>query len=745
MGADKRFISILEKINDEDVHSGSYYAEYSLDPRELELSISINGCGNITLPISADTVEKMLTVTEPAKFGLRDQTLYDKDVRDTNEISANKISISYNDTKFASILDNIRDKLGLSEDVCLKPYLHNILVYSKGQFFVEHQDTEKLNGMLATLVIVLPSPHIGGALKIKHYGEEVECKSENINATDIKFIAFYSDCQHEVERIVDGYRVVATYNLIAESSAKIAEREMNVIKMHQATLKEAMLDTLKEYDAYSYAPIPCITYLLNHQYTKHGISWSLLRGADKLRVELIKKAAEDEECEVLLALLETRETWTTDGGYDYDDSNKDPEPEDLVDSEIDVVHAIDINSKIVKYDQSIREKAVCYHLPNEEFKPFETEYEGYMGNYGNTVDYWYHRAAVIIWKKSDNFALSFLNDPNSVIKSLLEVRGADIKTQLEKLWLHWSERQCTLIDLKLLLELAISVDDSSVAERILQYCSNISILRGANDLICKLFQHYRQEWAIKTLDSWLNNTKLMRAKNESYDKFSNIVQEFVNHNASIAIINKLVEYQINCIKASDALVDIDKPISLAKKVSAIISFIKELIDALNIINDIKTQKDILEYIISKQKLYPALGSIKLLPKIKDPELHSLLKTHISNSLKNEIDAGLRNQEDWSIDTKSQCKCDYCVIFNEFMSSKDEINKRWPIRQEIRSHIVDVIEKLEVPIGYDVEAKGSPHKLILVKLDSIHSDAKARFEAVCAACQKLSNESNLIVI
>ncbi|MDX2050069.1 MAG: 2OG-Fe(II) oxygenase [Rickettsiaceae bacterium] len=491
MGAAESFISILEQINDVNVSSGSYYAEDSISPNELELRISVDGCGNIALPLSSDTIQKMLAATEPAKFGLRDQTLYDKDVRDTNEISAEKINISYNVNKFSSILDNIRNKLGLSEDIYLTPHLHNILIYSKGQFFAQHQDTEKLNGMLATLVMVLPSPHIGGALKIQHYGEEVECKSENINSANIKFIAFYSDCQHELEKVLDGYRVVVTFNLVAESRAGIAEKEIDAITMHKAALKEVMLNTLKEYEAYSYAPIPFITYLLNHQYTKHGLSWSLLRGADQLRAELIKRAAKDADCEVLLALIEAREIWSADGGYDYGDSNEDAEPQDLIDTEINVVHVIDINSKVVQYDQYIREKAVCYHLPNEEFKPFETEYEGYMGNYGNTVDYWYHRAAIIIYKKSDSFALSFLNDPNTVIQALLnESSAAAIKLQLEKLWLHWSKHQHKLIDLRLLLELAILVNDHSVAETILQHCSSASMLNGANDLICKLFSHY---------------------------------------------------------------------------------------------------------------------------------------------------------------------------------------------------------------------------------------------------------------
>src|SRR5262249_56712398 len=36
--------------------------------------------------------------------------------------------------------------------------------------------------------------------------------------------------------------------------------------------------------------------------------------------------------------------------------------------------------------------------------PYQSEYEGYMGNYGNTLDRWYRRAAVARWPRARAFA-----------------------------------------------------------------------------------------------------------------------------------------------------------------------------------------------------------------------------------------------------------------------------------------------------------------------------------------------------
>ncbi len=42
--------------------------------------------------------------------------------------------------------------------------------------------------------------------------------------------------------------------------------------------------------------------------------------------------------------------------------------------------------------------------PSAELIPYQSEYEGYMGNYGNTLDRWYRRAAVVVWARDRAFA-----------------------------------------------------------------------------------------------------------------------------------------------------------------------------------------------------------------------------------------------------------------------------------------------------------------------------------------------------
>ena len=45
-----------------------------------------------------------------------------------------------------------------------------MLVYGKGQFFLPHQDSEKDDSMVGTLVVSLPSHHTGGELVVSMPG-----------------------------------------------------------------------------------------------------------------------------------------------------------------------------------------------------------------------------------------------------------------------------------------------------------------------------------------------------------------------------------------------------------------------------------------------------------------------------------------------------------------------------------------------------------------------------------------------
>ncbi|MCO6455433.1 MAG: 2OG-Fe(II) oxygenase [Pirellulaceae bacterium] len=71
----------------------------------------------------------------------------------------------------AAIVAQVQEALGLRGQK-LTTQLYKLLVYEQGSFFLPHRDGEKLDRMVATLLIGLPSVHDGGELIVWHDGRE---------------------------------------------------------------------------------------------------------------------------------------------------------------------------------------------------------------------------------------------------------------------------------------------------------------------------------------------------------------------------------------------------------------------------------------------------------------------------------------------------------------------------------------------------------------------------------------------
>lgn len=180
------------------------------------------GVGPVCLPLRAPQVKKLIAVARPALFGRREDTLSDSSVRDTWQIPPDQVTLDGPawPTLLDGALEYFRDELGLPASTRLRAEPHALLVYGKGQFFLPHQDSEKDDAMVGTLVLSLPSAHTGGELVIGHAGQS---RTYRASKTELSLVAFYADCPHEVTPVRSGYRVTLTFNLLAERGAP--ERE----------------------------------------------------------------------------------------------------------------------------------------------------------------------------------------------------------------------------------------------------------------------------------------------------------------------------------------------------------------------------------------------------------------------------------------------------------------------------------------------------------------------------------------
>lgn len=71
-----------------------------------------------------------------------------------------------------SVTSRVTAELGVDSAADVKAELYKLLLYQEGDHFVPHRDTEKADGMFATMTILLPSQHMVSYLCIVQYTQQ---------------------------------------------------------------------------------------------------------------------------------------------------------------------------------------------------------------------------------------------------------------------------------------------------------------------------------------------------------------------------------------------------------------------------------------------------------------------------------------------------------------------------------------------------------------------------------------------
>ena len=348
----------------------------------------------------------MISLAEVAPYGKGEQTVLDEKVRKCWQLDAAQFTVK--SPQWKKFLDqtvaSVREDLGIKGKVSACPY--KLLIYGKGGHFKAHRDTEKLAAMFGTLIVALPSAHQGGRLSIRHDGREIEVDfSREEHLHEFQHAAFFADCEHEVEPVRSGYRCCLIYNL------RLDEGDPGQLNLSLTEQAKALLPSLAAMKRERAGEM--IAVLLEHGYTEANLSLRKLKGNDQARAHALFAAAEEAGFSAHLALVTLHQSGMLEDGYDYrrrsryHDDDED-EPEDGTMGEIYE------ESLTIDHWRDARDRSValgCYGcgpeslITKEEFgdgEPDEKEAEGYTGNAGCTMDYWYRRAAIVLWAREDH-------------------------------------------------------------------------------------------------------------------------------------------------------------------------------------------------------------------------------------------------------------------------------------------------------------------------------------------------------
>lgn len=697
------------------------------------VTLSVDGIGPVKLPVGAPQERALVSVARPAMFGLGEETRTDTSVRDTWELTADQVSLGGAwDHVLDEALAEVHEGLGFPRDARLRAELHALLVYGPDQFFAPHQDSEKDDEMVATLVVSLPSVHTGGELVVSHGGESREYRHADRNA--IGFVAFYADCVHQVRPVRSGRRVTLTFNVLVtcdtDAVAVTPDEELaSLLGMHFATaVPRPWSDELSP-------PPKHLVVLLDHQYSERGLAAARLKGRDVEWVSLLRAAADRACCLSALALAEIRQTWNADeDGRSWRDRGDDDEWCD--DGEPSASHGVGelIGDEISlgwwkragvatgeQISLGVDESEVCAVTPTVSLTPYDSEYEGYMGNYGNTIDRWYRRAAIVLWPVERDFVARAEADLANAVHEL-DARlndGDDLdRARADARELADLVAASSAGLLAPLLSLAHTLDDAELAYDLLARLGGEGLTADHAVALAAVTQRYGDSWARRLIGSWFPAGGHRHGRWEWVNGTLPGLASALRQAGAVSVVSLVCRRLWAGLSVSIGAALTAGPRSRVASLASLVDPAEALFRAAD-------AGLVEEFVAAMAGGGDGVLDLELpLARRLGDDAPSSLLDDATRRLEGLLDASPRPADDWSI-LWSGCGCDLCETLRGFLADRDATARDWPLRTDRRQHVHQRIDAAELPVTHRTIRKGSPYTLRLVKQPALHEREAAQ--------------------
>lgn len=699
------------------------------------LAVEVHGLGQLSHPVASEVAQALHVASTPARYGHREATLLDTEVRDTGEIGAEALTLHWTTSALPALQAEVAQALGLHR---LEVRLHNLLVYGPGQFFKPHQDTEKHAGMVATLVLVLPSAHIGGELRVWHGNKEAGFASQHLQADAIRWFAFYADCRHEILPVTEGWRIVLNFDLVVPPEPASTREQAS------PPLLEALREHFHSENGPSLHPW---VFLLDHEYTEHGLCWSLLKGEDRPRVAALRAAAEELGLTVHLALAEIREQWSATLPYRGRHSIGEPEPDELIDDEMVLDFWVDAD------DQPLRraplrvapDEADSFTDTDESFLVGE-EYEGYMGNYGETLDYWYRRAALVIQTALAAKASRFATDFDAALADALALARQGSSEQLAQrlqaaasaLEAQRHTRGRSLLDAY--AELAAALPNAEQAQTLCEGFVWADFLPDDAPALARLAVCRGTAWLQARIQAWAQPAMPWHSIGwRVHDKngiapwpqaLAPFIQNCQNAGLDATLTDTMLDQCLAALNTADTVLASQAPAqrhaSLDRRLQALCGLAQALLLSAQAARYLAA---LLSHVQAYPSLYPLRSLRPLLqalpanaaaqPAVRAVHAAVVHALHQALALPEQSAADHRLGEiEWV------CRCADCSHVIRWAESSGTEPLTLALAEARRRHVQSQLQAAAVPVGIETLKQGSPYKLIIRKPENLAAMRRA---------------------
>ncbi|KAL4177232.1 hypothetical protein KRP22_002166 [Phytophthora ramorum] len=459
---------ISEVLARADNNAGEYSFGGLADTLPAVPGLEVRDVGPISVPLCPEQADKLIAKCDKSPFGRKLDTLMDENVRKSWQLAPDQVDIK--NPLWHSGMDTLSEviagRLGY-KGVPLQCKLYKLLVYGEGGQFVKHQDTEKEDGMVATLVVQLPSLHEGGDLVVYRGGKEVQRhdfgKKDGTAAYLPQYAVHYADAEHGLEKVTKGYRLVLVYSISLPPAMR------HLTKSSDDSLGEELGSFISgmEADENSFA------LLLAHEYTEKSIEEfgsGSFKGIDRTRFQTLEEAnrfaAPDKKLQLFIAQLKHDIDYWDDGGS-WEENRRDES----------ITWYSPSGEKLGDYPESNFQLNLL-NPGKETFSAFwanhgTSTFEGNLGNEGATRKTTYSRYAIVAWPVVHGVknAFEFIN-VNAAARALQAQKPVgsanirnfldDVNSKLEETQHSYSRSQSNTISIsfcKILCELLVEAGD----------------------------------------------------------------------------------------------------------------------------------------------------------------------------------------------------------------------------------------------------------------------------------------------
>jgi hypothetical protein len=482
-----------------------------------------------------------------------------------------------------------------------------------------------------------------------------------------------------------------------------------------------------------------LVYQLDHEYTERGLNWTRLKGHDASAAAAVRAAAEAADCEAALGLVELHETWNAWEpdrswrrhrpwcGDDDDDEEFGPddyELQDLIESTLDLTVFLDDAPGDTPITIGVDEEELCAATPTSDLMPTKSSYEGYMGNWGNTLDRWYRRAAIVIWPRRWSFAIRAESSPAWAMQRLTELLEAndlagarESAASISSVWRLPDDGNELL---GTVLEVARDLDDAELAAMLLTPVRAEMLARAHALALARVTLHYGESFSRKLVAAWFDRPVWNQNRDVWIASLPTLVEAVDAPVASLLVTRAWAGLR----EAVTRDLGQPRPSHRRRALERTTPAMAGLLVAASIIGPAPLRDSVVEFFDrdNEDLLGFAVSALRLARTAKPTPTETTGLDALAQRCADRLEARLarrpRAEGDWSIKLSEGCACGLCGTLRTFLGDQARRTLEWPIVQASRNHVEERVALAELPVARETLTRGRPYTLVLTKTDAV---------------------------